>query len=222
MKSVTCIAIIAGELFAGVTMLAAYQAWIQPGAPRFLAHAKVAETPAASAVAIAQAPPIPSPVPAAVEVPQPKPAIALPKRPAAAVAQPKPKVPASQPSPTHVLSPAPRPSVQQQVTVAPSAPAPIASPLPRQLEPTQDQATVIQRGMAALNSRDFTTAVALLRQARQMQPANADVGYLMGMALEGTGEFGAAIDAFRSCKSGPYQQIAHSHVKALIKKLGKQ
>lgn len=177
MKSVTCLAIIAGEFFVGITMLAAYQAWIQPGAPRFQAQAKVVETPSPSAVVVGQAPPVPSPV------------SGLP-----AVAQPEPKVPASRPAPT-----------PQESTA-----------------PANDPATILQRGMAALNSQDFPAAVTLLRQARQMQPASADLGYLMGMALEGTGEFGAAIDAFRSCKYGPYRQIAHSHVKALVNKLGKQ
>ena len=222
MKSVTCLAIIAGELFAGVTMLAAYQAWIQPGAPRFQTQAKVAEIPVASAVVVAQAPPIPSPVPDATEVPQPQQAVVVPKRPVAVFAQPKPKVSASLPAPMQ-QSPAPRPNVQRhQAMAAPPAPVPIASPIPHLLAPSNYPATAMQRGIAALNSRDFPAAVTLLRQARQMQPANADLGYLMGMALEGTGEFGAAIDAFRSCQSGPYRQIAHSHVKALVKKLGRQ
>ncbi len=207
MRGLTCFAIIAGELFAGVTMLAAYQAWIQPGAPRF--HTQV---PAVSTVVVAQAPPIPSPV----QVPQLQLAVVVTKRPVAVVAQPKPKAPANQPAPPH-------PSAQQQVMVAPPpAPIAIASSIPRQLAPATDPATFLQRGMAALNSRDFPVALTLLRQARQLQPANADLGYLMGLGLEGTGEFGAAIDAYRSCKSGPYQQIAHSHVMALVKKLGKQ
>ncbi len=184
MRGLTCFAIIAGELFAGVTMFAAYQAWIQPGAPRF--HTQI---PAVSTVVVAQAPPIPSPA----QVPQLQPAGVV-------------KAPASQPAPLH-------PSALQRVMVAPP-PAPLAQ--------ATDPATFLQRGMAALNSRDVPAAVILLRQARQLQPANADVGYLMGMALEGTGEFGAAIDAYRSCKSGPYQQIAQSHVMALVKKLGKQ
>ena len=243
MKSVTCFAIIAGELFAGVTMLAAYQAWIQPGAPRFqAAQAKAAAAPVIPAPALVTLPPLPAievppqqqtppapqqqPVvtvaPAAPPKAAPAVVVVAPKRPAALAVQTKPPVPARQPA----VAPAPPrlglPQQQHQATVVPPAPAPIASPIPRQLAPANDPATILQRGMTALNSHDFAAAVTLLRQARQMQPANADLGYLIGMALEGTGELGAAIDAFRSCKSGPYQQIARSHLKALVKRLGKQ
>ena len=233
MKSVTCFAIIAGELFTGVTMLAAYQAWIQPGAPRFHAQAKAAEASAAPIAPVVVAPAPVVPAPAIVEVLQPPPPVAVapvpkaaapavvvaPKRPTAVAAQPKPQTPARQPA----VAPTPRlGSPPHQATVIPPAPGPIPSPLPRQLTPHNDPATSLQRGMTALNSHDFAAAVTLLRQARQMQPANPDLGYLMGVALEGTGELGAAIDAFRSCKSGPYQQIARSHLKALVKKLGKQ
>ena len=48
---------------------------------------------------------------------------------------------------------------------------------------------------------------------------NPDLGYLSGMALENLGQPGAAIDAFRSCTSGPYAQIAKGHVKTLLSKL---
>ena len=201
--------------------LAAYQAWIQPGAPRFHGQAKAAEASAAPVAAVVVAP---VPVVPAVTAPAPKAAapavvVVAPKRPIAVAAQPKPQIPARQPA----AAPVPRPGLPpHQATVVPPAPGPIASPLPRQLTPPNDPATSLQRGMTALNSHDFAAAVTLLRQARQMQPANPDLGYLMGMALEGTGELGAAIDAFRSCQSGPYQQIARSHLKALVKKLGKQ
>lgn len=79
----------------------------------------------------------------------------------------------------------------------------------------------MQRGIAALNSRDYAGALTLFRQARQAQPRNPDLGYLTGLALENQSEFGAAIDAFRSCTSGPYAQIAKNHVKMLVDKLRK-
>lgn len=222
-----CLAIVAAELFAGVSMLAAYQAWIQPAAPRN--QAKVAESAAAPvapppptttpAPAPAAAPPAPVPVPV-VEAPPPAPA---PAPPPAAVRKPiaspgaKPKS-AAQPKPAlTATAPAPAP-----------VPVPIASPQPRQLTntapapaPTPNAVSLAQRGIDALNARDFATAVTLLRQARTQQPNNADLGYLLGMALESTGEVGAAIDAFRSCTSGPYESIARSHVKTLAKRLAK-
>jgi hypothetical protein len=219
-STVTCLILIGAELFAGVTMLAGYQAWIQPGAPRNHTQTK---TEAAAPVPAAPVPaaPVPAPVqasaveppavvqtaPAPAPPPSASPKTAAPKRPVAASAAQLPQARPAQPPPSR-----------------PIAPVTIPSPTPRQLTPApapEQHATLTQRGMVALNARDFSGAASLLRQARQAQPANPDIGYLLGMALEGSGEFGAAIDAFRSCKSGPYEQIARSHVKGLLKKLGK-
>jgi Tetratricopeptide repeat len=86
-----------------------------------------------------------------------------------------------------------------------SAHLPVPAPVGGTIgEPASRTPDLIQKGIAALNTRDFGTALVLFRQARQLQPGNPDLGYLMGVALESTGEPGAAIDAFRSCQSGPY------------------
>lgn len=212
-----CLAIAGAELFAGVTMLAGYQAWVEPGAPR---HKQQSQPPPAAAPAAAVPPP-------AVIVAPP-----LPAQPTPPPAEPiKVLAPARKPRPLQQPRPA---AAKPNAAAAPVAPVPVAMPQPRQLPapaavpappppppPPPSPVSITQRGIEALNARNFASAVTLLRQARTQQPANADLGYLLGMALESTGELGAAIDAFRSCTSGPYESIARSHVKALAKRLGK-
>lgn len=214
--NLTCVALVGAELFVGVTMLAGYQAWVEPGAPRHKQQA----APAPVAIAVSPAPPplqesaLPAPT-----LPAKKPLAAVPV-PAARKAQPPPQ---QQPKPVKLSALTPAEPA--------AAPVPVALPQPQQLAPTPAPApaapppnpvSITQRGIEALNARDFTAAVTLLRQARAQQPGNPDLGYLLGMALEKSGEPGAAIDAFRSCTAGPYESIARSHVKALAKRLGKQ
>lgn len=73
--------------------------------------------------------------------------------------------------------------------------------------------------MVSLNAGQWPSAIESFDAARKLQPNNPDLGYLSGMALENLGQPGAAINAFRSCTSGPYAQIAKGHVKTLISKL---
>ena len=73
--------------------------------------------------------------------------------------------------------------------------------------------------MVSLNAGQWPSAIESCDAARNLQPNNPDLGYLSGMALENLGQPGAAINAFRSCTSGPYAQIAKGHVKTLISKL---
>jgi Flp pilus assembly protein TadD len=80
-------------------------------------------------------------------------------------------------------------------------------------------ADLIQQGADLLGTRNFEGALKLFEQARQAQPGNPDLGYLMGMALEQMGQLGAAIDAYRTCTSGPYAQIARTHVQTLAARL---
>jgi predicted Zn-dependent protease len=167
-------AILGIELLVGLVMLAGYQAWVQPGAPRNQSVSAPAATPLETAAA----------------------AVTEPARP--------------QSMPTHTPAPVarePRPAALPKPAVA-KAPRKSGSP-----------ADLVAQGQAALNARDYAGALKLLNQAQAAAPANPDLGYLRGLALENLGQPGAAIDAYRSCTSGPYTQIAANHVKMLASKL---
>jgi hypothetical protein len=173
-------AILGVEMLIGLVMLAGYQAWVQPGAPR---NQKAAAPTGIATVA----PPEPEP-------PRPQ---SMPTRAPVPVVAPDPVAPAREPAPL------PKPGVAKA---------------PRKSTPPVD---LIAQGQAALNARDYAGALKLLNQAQAAAPANADLGYLRGLALENLNQPGAAIDAYRSCTSGPYAQIAASHVKMLASKLRK-
>ncbi len=158
-------------------------------------------------------------VPTQAEQPIPAPVVVPPEQTGPApipvldpITQPQAKPPASTPAPK------PAPSAATQGT-PPPAPAPKpSSPKPAPPNPAE----VIQSGITALNSKDYATAVTLFRKARQLQPNNPDLGYLLGMSLESAGELEPAREAFETCTSGPYAQIAKGHIKTITQKLKKR
>ena len=77
---------------------------------------------------------------------------------------------------------------------------------------------LIRCGRVSLNAGQWTSAIESFDAARKLQPNNPGLGYLSGMALENLGQPGAAIDAFRSCTSGPYAQIAKGQLVSKLKR----
>jgi hypothetical protein len=159
--------------------------------------------------------PAPEPIPPPAPVPEPV------TRPPATPppSQVGVKPPSSTPAPKPAMPTAPAPQAPGPVTTAPKPPTP--APKPPGPKPP-NPAEVIQSGIAALNTKDYATAVTLFQKAQQLQPGNADIGYLLGMSLEGTGDLAAAQTAFESCTTGPYAQIARNHIKTIAQKLKKR
>lgn len=133
-----CLILIAAELFLGATMLAGYQAWVEPGAPRHRQHAAA-------------------------------------------------------------LTP---------------VPATAATPVP-----SAEVVSLRDQGVRALTAERFAEALRIFQQASKADPANPDLAYLTGVALEGTNQVGAAIDAFRACRGGQYASQARDHIGLMIGRL---
>ena len=200
------------ELLLAGGMAIGYIVFIQPTAPRY--HQ------AAAAKVIAPVPPVP--VPTAIET--------ISAAPAAVIMAPVIVAPVTVP-PTALAHPKVTPAKPRASPAAPAAkilppvvlPTPVPSPIPTRIptpvpvKPSPDE--LIRRGMVSLNAGEWPSAMESFDAARKLQPNNPDLGYLSGMALENLGQPGAAIDAFRSCTSGPYAQIAKGHVKTLVSKL---
>ena len=184
------------ELALAAAMAIGYIAFIQPTAPRY--HQAAAKVVLPVPIPVAPAPVIVAPVTAPPAI------LAHPKvTPAKTSAA---KVPVAK-IPVKPLSP--------PALVPATVPTPIATPVEVKLSPDEH----IRRGMVSLNAGQWPSAMESFDAARKLQPNNPDLGYLSGMALENLGQPGAAIDAFRSCNSGPYAQIAKGHVKTLLSKL---
>ncbi len=189
-------AVIGAVILVGLVLIAAYAVWIRPGA------LETAPQPA-PVVKTEEPPPVvnPEPAPAGVPVVVPAPAPAAPGvKKAAAPVKAGPK-----PSP---VSAAPKPG-------PPAAPKPAEPPPP-------DPAELISQGMKAYNAKQPDEALALYRRAKQAQPGNVDLGYLMGIALEQSGDLESALASFESCTSGNYAGVSRAHVKRLAKKLRKK
>ncbi|MBM3735841.1 MAG: tetratricopeptide repeat protein [Acidobacteria bacterium] len=204
------IAVVGGVVVLGAVMFLVYDMVIRPNAPRN----EVAQNEPAPIEPVAPPPadPTAEPPPAPIEPPPQVPPVAAPK-PATKAGTPKAPAKGAPASPT---APPAQPPFRTGAQVP--APKPPVTPKPEPPKPEE----IIKQGMDALNAKDYTRAVGLFRQARELQPSNPDLGYLLGMALENTGEPGAALDAYNSCTSGPYAQIAKNHVKMLAKKLSKR
>ena len=193
------LSLIGFELLLAGAMAIGYIAFIQPTAPRYH-RAAVAKM--ILPTAVAPAPVIVAPVAAPAE-------LSVRAKATPAKGRAIPAAPAATTLPPVIL------------------PTPVSSPIPTRI-PTSAQVPVmvklspdelIRRGMVSLNAGQWPSAIESFDAARKLQPNNPDLGYLSGMALENLGQPGAAIDAFRSCTSGPYAQIAKGHVKTLISKL---
>ena len=187
------------ELALAAAMAIGYIAFIQPTAPRY--HQAAAKVVLPVPIPVAPAPVIVAPVtapPAILAHPKVTPAKPRPNPAPTAAKVPSPKVPALLPTP---------------------APVPVLSPIATPVEVKLSPDEFIRRGMMSLNAGQWPSAMESFDAARKLQPNNPDLGYLSGMALENLGQPGAAIDAFRSCTSGPYAQIAKGHVKTLVSKL---
>lgn len=198
------------ELLLAGAMTIGYIAFIQPTAPRY--HQAVV----AKVIA-----PVPIPVAAT-------PVETIPVSPAAVIASPvaappavvaRPKVPPAKP---RAISAAPPAAKVPTKTLPPAllpTPVPSPIPIPTPVQVKLSPGELIRRGMVSLNAGQWPSAIESFDAARKLQPNNPDLGYLSGMALENLGQPGAAIDAFRTCTSGPYAQIAKGHVKTLVAKL---
>ena len=184
------------ELALAGAMAIGYIAFIQPTAPRY--HQVAAKVVLPVPIPVAPTPVIVAPVTAL-------PAI-LAHRKVTPAKVPVAKVPVAKVP----VKPLPPPAL-----VPATVPTPIATPVQLKLSPDE----LIRRGMVSLNAGQWPSAMESFDAARKLQPNNPDLGYLSGMALENLGQPGAAIDAFRSCTSGPYAQIAKGHVKTLVSKL---
>ena len=185
------ISLIGLELAVAAAMAIGYIAFIQPTAPRYhQAAAKVV---------------LPVPIPVA-----PTPVIVAPVTALPAILAHRKVTPAKVPVAKVPVKPLPPPAL-----LPATVPTPIATPVEVKLSPDE----FIRRGMVSLNAGQWPSAMESFDAARKLQPNNPDLGYLSGMALENLGRPGAAIDAFRSCTSGPYAQIAKGHVKTLVSKL---
>ncbi len=195
------------ELVLAGAMAIGYIAFIQPTAPRYHQAAAKVVLPVpipVEATPIAPAPVIVAPVAALANprvTPVKVPVVKVPVVKVPVVKVPVVKVPVRT-LPPPALVPAP-------------VPTPVATPVEVKLSPDE----LIRRGMVSLNAGQWPAAMESFDAARKLQPNNPDLGYLSGMALENLGQPGAAIDAFRSCTSGPYAQIAKGHVKTLVSKL---
>ena len=189
------------ELALAAAMAIGYIAFIQPTAPRY--HQAAAKVVLPVPIPVAPTPVIVAPVTAL-------PAI-LAHRKLTPAKAPVAKVPVAKVPVAKVpVKPLPPPAL-----LPATVPTPIATPVEVKLSSDE----LIRRGMVSLNAGQWPSAMESFDAARKLQPNNPDLGYLSGMALENLGQPGAAIDAFRSCTSGPYAQIAKGHVKTLVSKL---
>jgi Flp pilus assembly protein TadD len=109
----------------------------------------------------------------------------------------------------HAVTTAPA-QKQQLPVVATAAAAPAAA---------AEVISAREQGVRALTAERYAEAVQFFQQARQADPGNPDLAYLTGVALEGTNQIGAAIDAFRSCRAGQYAGQAKDHIAMMIAKL---
>jgi tetratricopeptide (TPR) repeat protein len=79
----------------------------------------------------------------------------------------------------------------------------------------------VRRGNAYFTAQQYEEALREYHAARELDPSNPDVYYLIGLVHERRGEYAAAHEAFRHCTAGPYAAVARNHLKMLEKKLRK-
>ena len=77
-----------------------------------------------------------------------------------------------------------------------------------------------QKGMDLLNAKAFEAAIRDLEIARNYNPKDKDLYYLLGSAYAGLGLSAQAADNYRRCNSGQYAAIASSGLKKEAKRLG--
>lgn len=83
---------------------------------------------------------------------------------------------------------------------------------------TASAADHIKLGLSAGSPSE---ALVAYKRAQQIDPANMDVHYLMGLAYQQLGQPDQALTAYRKCTSGTYASVAAQHVKKLEKDLSK-
>ncbi len=79
----------------------------------------------------------------------------------------------------------------------------------------------LNQGKAYLNARRYQEALAEFERARNLDPGNKDVYYLIGSAYQGMNQFERAAEAYRQCTSGIYASVAQSALRNLSKKVGR-
>ena len=86
---------------------------------------------------------------------------------------------------------------------------------------TQSKATTaddhIKAGLKAYDSGNYSQAAAEYLSAARLQPANADVHYLLGLTYEKLKRPADALAEYQKCTSGPYAGVSKQHVKTLSK-----
>lgn len=127
----------------------------------------------------------------------------------------------SPPSPTRRSPPSVSPSVQGSPSESPPDAAPVREPSSRTEETASATLTVaehVRRGKAHFNAGRYEEALQEYQTARQLDPTNPDIYYLLGLVYERRGEYDTAREAFERCTAGPYAAIARNHLKMLEKK----
>jgi len=110
-------------------------------------------------------------------------------------------------------------SNQQRQAIAKPTPA---TPQEQQAAggPPNAEQSLIQ-GKTFLTQRRYQEAVAEFERVKNLNPANKDVYYLIGLAYEGMSQLERALEAYRQCTSGDYASVSRNAVKKLEKKVGK-
>ncbi|MCS6816658.1 MAG: protein kinase [Blastocatellia bacterium] len=104
---------------------------------------------------------------------------------------------------------------------SPSEATPAREPSSHTEETTSAALTVaehVRRGNENFNAGRYDEALREYQAAQQLDPANPDVYYLLGLVYERRGEYDAAREAFERCTAGPYAAVARNHLKMLEKK----
>jgi len=140
-------------------------------------------------------------------------------------ASPSVTLPMPEPSRERDVSPPSPPRRPPSSASPPSEPssgaAPVREPSSRTEGVTGATLTVaehVRRGNEHFTAGRYDEALREYQIARELDPANPDVYYLLGLVHERRGEYDAAREAFEQCTAGPYAAVARNHLKMLEKK----
>ena len=110
-------------------------------------------------------------------------------------------------------------SNQQRQAAAKLTPTPTQEQQAAGGPPNAEQSLI--QGKTFLTQRRYQEAVAEFERVKNLNPANKDVYYLIGLAYEGMSQLERALEAYRQCTSGDYASVSRNAVKKLEKKVGK-
>ncbi len=118
-------------------------------------------------------------------------------------------------------SPVAAPPTPPSQTGSASEATPVKEPSARVEETASPALTVaehVRLGNEHFAAHRYEEALREYVKARERDPANPDIYYLIGLVHERRGEYEAAWEAFQRCTSGPYATVARNHLKMLEKK----